>query len=87
MCFTTDAIKINTLELDADQLCNRYGDWSNIDRVMRDWQETNSPTAFWSKQMSVSGNYAKRYRETCFPWIYLYLKSTWGAESVIRVHL
>ncbi len=54
------------MELDTNRLCNVYGDWGTIDRVMRDWQETNSPLVYWSKQITPSGNYMDRYKTLDF---------------------
>ncbi len=36
-------MQLYTTDLDLDELCNKFGDWSTMDLVMRDWRETNSP--------------------------------------------
>ena len=35
-----------------DALCDPNGDWGTIDRVMKDWEETNSPQVYWFQQLS-----------------------------------
>ncbi len=44
-----------------DELCNRYGDWSTIDFVMKDWEKTNSPLAYWFFEMSAA-SYKERFK-------------------------
>ncbi len=61
MCMANQStLQINTFDLDVDTLCNWYGDWTTIDLVMRDWQETNSPLAYWRNEMS-DANYQRRF--------------------------
>ncbi len=49
------------MDLDIRTLCNFYGDWVNIDRVMADWEKVTSPTVYWSKELSQYGNYRDRF--------------------------
>ncbi len=50
---------MNTVALNTNDLCNRYGDWKAIDMVMSHWERTSSPLAYWFRQMS-SENYERR---------------------------
>ena len=47
-----------------DELCNRFGDWSTIDRVMSDWKMTNSPQVHWYNQLhpSAHGKHHQSFR-------------------------
>ena len=41
-------------------MCNPNFDWSSIDMVMSDWEQSNSPLSYWHDAIS-DANYLKRY--------------------------
>ncbi len=43
---------MNTVELNADDLCNPSRGWGDIDRAMADWEKTRSPLAHWSRTLN-----------------------------------
>ncbi len=71
-----------------DELCDRHGDWSTIDFVMKDWEKTNSPLAYWFYEMS-GANYQERFKTYTLPdhVISRYSNFSYGlpTEEAIRV--
>ena len=45
---------MDSLDLHVEELCNVDGNWASIDRVMKDWQHTNSPFAHWYNNLAGS---------------------------------
>ena len=40
--------QVDSIELNPDDLCkDEPGNEDNLDRVMRHWQRTHSPTVYW----------------------------------------
>ena len=54
LIFPTIYFKVNILDLHVKELCNQKGNWANIDMVMKDWQLTNSPVAYWFNNLAGS---------------------------------
>ena len=52
--FFISYFQVDSLDLHVKDLCDVHGDWASIDMVMKDWQKTNSPLAYWYNHLAGS---------------------------------
>ena len=44
--------KVDSKQMDLDDLCNEVNAEESINRVMQHWQKTRSPLVYWTRKMA-----------------------------------